>query len=184
MKVFSRVVAMLCSAVLLASCGGGGGDGGAFTPAAATLTVSATPSTVAPLGASNVEVIARKGDGAPVIDGTVINILLSPSTLASAVASATTVGGRVSFPVTALSAAGSVRVTVSMADPGIANRVATASLDVTIAGSPPPTPVASFTAVPTPATISRNSRSDILVTLKRANGDPVADGTTINAILS
>ena len=187
MKVFSRVVALLCSAVLLASCGGGGGggsDGGAFTPAQATLTISATPTTVAPLGSSNVEVIARKGDGGAVVDGTVIGILLSPSTLANAATSATTIGGRVSFPVTALAATGSVRVTVSMADPGIANRTATATLDLTIAGTPPPTPVASFTAVPTPATISRNARSDILVTLRRANGDPVADGTTINAILS
>ena len=182
MKVFSRVIAMLCSAVLLASCsGGGGGGGGAFTPAQATLTISATPSTVAPLGFSNIEVIARKGDGGPVLDGTVIGILLSPSTLANAVTSATTVGGRVSFPVTALSAAGSVRVTVSMADPGIANRTATASLDVTIAGAPS---VSRLTAVANPTTISQNATSDIVVTFTRADGSNVPDGTVINALAS
>ena len=66
-----------------------------------------------------------------------IGIQLSPSSLANSATSATTVGGRVSFPVTALAAAGSVRVTVSMADPGIANRTVTASLDITITGAPP-----------------------------------------------
>ncbi|MGB4860285.1 MAG: hypothetical protein WBP11_13295, partial [Dokdonella sp.] len=181
MKVFSRVFAALCSAVLLASCGGGGGGGGAFTPAPATLTVSATPTTVAPLGSANIEVIAKKGDGGAVLDGTVIGILLSPSTLANAATSATTVGGRVSFPVTALSAAGSVRVTVSMADPGIANRTATAIVDVTIAGAPP---MSRMTAVASPTTITQNATSDIVVTFTKADGSNVADGTVVNALAS
>lgn len=181
MKFFTRTLAVLCSALLLASCGGGGSNGGAFQPAPASLVVTATPSTVAPLGATSIDVVAKKGDGSAVVDGTVVNILLSPSNLANSATSATTVGGRISFPVTALSAAGSVRVTVSMLDPGIANRTATASVDVTIAGAPP---AASFTAVPTPSSVARNSRADILVTLLRTNGDPVADGTAINAVLS
>lgn len=181
MKFFTRALAVLCSALLLASCGGGGGNGGAFQPAAATLVVTATPSTVAPLGAANIEVAAKKGDGSAVVDGTVINILLSPSNLANAATSATTVGGRVSFPVTALSTAGSVRVTVSMADPGIANRTATASVDVSIAGPPP---VGRMTAVASPATITQNSSSDIVVTFTKPDGTNVADGTVINALAS
>ena len=181
MKFVTRILAILGGALLLASCGGGGGDGGAFTPAPATLVITAAPTSIAPLGISNVDVVAKQGNGGAVADGTVIGIQLSPSSLANSATSATTVGGRVSFPVTALAAAGSVRVTVSMADPGIANRTVTASLDITITGAPP---AARFTAVPTPATVTRNSRSDILVTLMRANGSPVADGTAINAVLS
>lgn len=181
MKFFTRILAALSTALLLASCGGGGGDGGAFTPAPATLVAVATPSSIAPLGATNVEVTAKKGDGSAVTDGTTISILLSPTTLATSVASVGTVGGKASFPITALDNTGTVRVTVSMADPGIANRTVTSTVDVTIAGT---VPVSRMVAVASPTTITQGASSDIVVTFTKADGSNVADGTTISALAS
>src|SRR5690606_31438489 len=113
MKFFTRILAVLSTALLLASCGGGGGsDGGAFTPAQATLAVTVTQSSIAPLGSTTINVEAKKGDGSAVADGTPINIQLTPATLATATpASATASGGRVSFVLTALRNAGAVTAT-------------------------------------------------------------------------
>ncbi|MEO7916658.1 MAG: hypothetical protein ABIR16_03360, partial [Dokdonella sp.] len=191
MKFYTRILAIVGSALLLASCGGGGGGGGgAFTPAAASLTVTAAPTTIAPLGVTNIEVIGKQGNGGAVADGTVIGIVLSPSTLGSSVTSATTVGGRISFPVTAAAATGNLRVTVSMPDPGIANRTVTASIDVTVAGTVPVPPVGTLTAVAQSTVLPPNLFgatpfigspyvTEIDVTFRRANGQLVS-GSTIN----
>lgn len=181
MKFFTRFLAALSAAILLASCGGGGDDGGALTPARASLSAVATPSSIAPLGTSTIEVTARKGDGSAVVDGTTINILLSPANGASAPVSASTVGGRASFGVTASATTGTVRVTVSMADPGIANSTVTATVDVTVAGA---VPTGRMTAVATPTTITQGAISDIVITFTRPDGTNVADGTTISALAS
>lgn len=183
MKFFTRILAVLSTALLLASCGGGGGsDGGAFTPAQATLAVTVTQSSIAPLGSTTINVEAKKGDGSAVADGTPINIQLTPATLATATpASATASGGRVSFVLTALRNAGAVTATVSMADPGIANRTVTATTTVTIVGA---APAGRLAVTATPTTITRNSLSNLAVTVTRANGDVVADGTTVNAALT
>ena len=200
MKFFPRLVAMLGSALLLASCGGGGGDGGAFTPppvtpiTPASIVVTATPSTITPLGVSNIDVVARKNDGTFVADGTDITILLSPTNLATVTLpppsttppSVKTVGGRASFPITAGSATGTVRVTVSMVDPGITNGTATASVNLTIAGTAPVrlSAVAQSTVLPPnlfgiSPFIGSPYLTEIDVTWRRANGQLVS-GQVIN----
>lgn len=185
MKFFTRTIAVLCSALLLASCGGGGSGGSAFTPptgASSSIVITATPSTIAPLGVSNIDVVARTGSGGAVVDGTVINILLSPSNLATAPASASAVGGRVSFPVTAGPTTGTVRVTVSIA--GTASGNASASVDVTISGTAPVrlSAVAQSTVLPpnlfgVSPFIGSPYLTEIDVTFRRANGQLVSGGT-------
>ncbi|MFZ2236447.1 MAG: hypothetical protein WAV67_08730, partial [Dokdonella sp.] len=150
-------------------------------PAPATMTAVADPTTITQNATSDIVVTFTNADGSNVDDGTVINALASPAGIGTIQATATTVGGKANFTFLSSDQNGTATIQFSGLDGSASTTPITTSVTITVNG---PAPAATLTAVPTPATITRNSRSDILVTLLRADGDPVADGTTINAVLS
>lgn len=191
-SAFLKVLLLSALAALLAACGGSsstGNDGG-FTPPAISVTATAQSLTVASGNSTDISVRVSEGNGAPIRDGTVVNANVTPPTngtvaainaLGAEVAQGSTTGGIANFRFRGAGTGGTATVTFSVPDPNAPARNVTATVTITV------TPASTSGRVivePQQSVVPTQGVTDVVVRVRRSNGTPVADGTTVNGIVA
>ncbi len=188
-----KVLLLSVLATLLAACGGSsstGNDGG-FTPPAITVTATAQTQTVASGNTTDITVRVSEGNGAPIRDGTAVNANVAPAAngtitainaQGAEVAQGSTSGGVANFRFRAAGPGGTATVTFSVPDPNAPARNVTATVTITVTA--PPDTSLRVTVEPQATVVATQGVTDVIVRVRRANGTPVADGTTVNGIVA
>ncbi len=195
MNASALLKALLLSfiAAVLAACGGSsstGNDGG-FTPPAITVTATAQSQSVVSGSTTDITVRVREGNGAAIRDGTVVNATVSPpanGTITAVdgqgaeTAQGSTSGGVANFRFRGAGPGGAATVTFSVPDPNAPARTVTATVSITV--TPAPDTSLRVIVEPQASVVAPQGVADVIVRVRRANGSPVADGTTVNGIVA
>lgn len=181
-----RSICIAFVAAIAAGCGGGGGSGNdsGFNPPGINVSVTATASQAQAGQSVAITVRVTEANGAPIRDLTAVRAVVTPSSAGTVVGAGTflgvaqslTAGGVATFTFTGLSP-GQATVTVSVTDPFINSRSATASLVINVTAALDT--AIRITVTPTSLVVPTQGLTDIAVRVLRANGQPVANGTTV-----
>jgi len=155
--------------------GGGGGGGGGSTGQPASITATATPATITVNGTSTVEAIVRDASNQNVPDGTVVNFSTAMSG-AVVTPQASTTGGKATATFTAGATSGAATVNIT-------SGTATGSVNITIVPSTSAGTIQFVSADPTVIAVKGSGGieiSTIKFMVQDANGQAIADGTTVS----
>lgn len=149
------------------------------------MTVTPAATTLAAHTSTDVTVRVTRADGSLVEDGTPVRAVVTPASAGSITAfggassEATTVGGLARFTFVAGASPGTATARFSVSEIGQPDRIVTADVLFTI------TQGESLLIEITPAatTVRKQSRTDISVRVRNADGQLVADGTQVHAVL-
>ncbi len=147
------------------------------------VTVEPVSSSIPALGVTDVVVRVRRADGTAVANGTAVNGLVIPGsagTLTSPTGN-TTSGGVVNFRFFAGETPQVAQLSFSVTDTTQNNQLITGLAAITITSG------SGFLRVivePAASTVPIQSVSDVVVRVRRANGSPVPDGTTVTGLVT
>lgn len=154
MRFLTQALFATAASLLLAACGGGGGGGNdsAFQPRGITVSVNPVSTSSTPFSVVGLTVRVTGDGGAPLADGTVVRLQVSPPGvgLVSSVTTTTPgapipIGETVSAPISGglanfrlhTRAVGTAILTASVTDPATVERTVTGSANVTVAAGAP-----------------------------------------------
>ncbi len=222
-KLFKGATALVAVSLLI-SCGGGGGgsNGSSTTPAVPVVTITMSAgATSLPANTNDVPVELGNGfntqltvrvledDGTPVADGTTINAIITPVSVAAlstlddpgttdnetttmyGTISQVTSGGNATFFVHSRLDTGNATITASVSNPAD-GRTVTATMGFQVTQGPPL--IERLVITPSSATLPSNTEglpvfvgspfmTQVTVTAVNRDGTPMADGTVINATI-
>lgn len=143
------------------------------------ISAEATTTTLAAHTSADVTVRVTRADGSLVPDGTLVNATTIPASSGSIDESATTVGGVARFTYTAGGSAGTSTARFSTTDPENPGETITADVVFTITEG-----ASLLIDIEPAATVVRmQSRTDVTVRVRTAEGAIVPDGTVVNAVV-
>jgi hypothetical protein len=159
-------------------------------PSDATLRVTVEPAadTVAVQNQLDVAVRVRGADGTPVADGTTVTGLVIPGSAGvilggtGAANTATTIGGVANFRFIAGNTAQEAQLIFSVADADQGNTIITGSASITI--TPATDDTVRITVEPAAETVAAQTVLDVVVRVRRADGTPVANGTSVTGLVA
>jgi adhesin/invasin len=184
-----KVLLLLMILIFIYSCGGGGsgssslpstnptdtGDEAGTIGGAASITLTATPSSLTVKGTSSITATVLDSSGANVPDGTKVYFTVSDSTLGTITASATTSSGSAIATFTASSTAGTITIT---AKSGNVSGTISITISAASAGS-----IEFVSAEPSVIGIKGSGQTEtstVKFLVKDVNGDAVTDGTAVD----
>ena len=191
-----KTVLLLLFAAALTACGGGGGGGpDAIGPAQIRATATAGSASIGINSATDITVRVTQQSGAPVVDGSTVQAVVSPAGAGNIAAlngtqQTTTVGGNATFRFQSGPAPGTASVTFNARESGT-QQTATATATITITGTP--TGDSRLTIQPVRSTLPINAfnvdpfvgspyMTEVVITARTASGQPVtlADGLQVS----
>lgn len=136
---FKTLLLLLCAAVITACGGGGGGGPDAFAPPTIRASATAVSSSIGINSATDITVRVTQQSGAPVVDGSTVQAVVSPSGAGNIAPStggsqASTAGGNATFRFQSGAQPGTATITFTAREAG-STQTATATLAITITGT-------------------------------------------------
>jgi hypothetical protein len=190
-----KTLLLLLLTAALTACGGGGGGGpDAISPAQIRATATPATATIGINSATDITVRATQQSGAAIIDGSIVQAVVSPGSLGniaplSGGAQTTTQGGNATFRFQSAGQTGTATVTFTVREAGSTLSTST-SATITITGTP--TGDSRLTITPVRTTLPINAfnvdpfygspyMTEVTFRVRTASGQPVTleDGLTV-----